>query len=118
MYLYLRVCSFGLFFFFLKQTNKQTDSIVLALFPSREKRVGVGEQCRTLKALTGHLGQPSMCSGCPCYLVSNRWSSVHHSLPGCWVSGWKLQKHPASRVCGSRSHWSVTGWSVQTLIAL
>lgn len=67
------------------------------------------------KALSGHLGQPSMCSGCPCYLVSNRWSLVHYSLPGCWVSGWKLQKHPAGRVRGCKSHWSVTGWLVQTL---
>lgn len=105
MYLDLRV---------LKQ-NKTKRHCSSSLSQDGRKEVGVGEQCRTSKALSGHLGQPSVCSGCPCYLVSNRWSSVHYSLPGCWVSGWKLQKHPVGRVRGSKSHWSVTGWLVQML---
>lgn len=29
----------------------------------------------------------------------NRWSSLHHSLPGCRVSGCKLQTHPAGEDC-------------------
>lgn len=38
----------------------------------------------------------------------NRWSSLHHSLPGCQRSGWKLQKHLAVKESGSRSHWPIS----------
>ena len=37
----------------------------------------------------------------------NRWSSLHHSLPRCCVSGWKLQKQLAGKGRGSRSHWTI-----------
>lgn len=66
----------------------------------------VGVQARRAgKALAGHPGQqPSTCCKRPCYLVPNRWSSLHRSLPGCRMSRWKLQKHPGRKDSGSRSH--------------
>lgn len=106
----LRGCGFSL-------KTKQNNSSISDDYPQAEDKWsggGEGEQCRTSKAGVGHLGQPSMCSGRPCYPVSNRWSSLHHSLPGCQLGGCKRQ-HPAGEVSGSESHWIVTGWSVQTL---
>lgn len=106
----LRGCGFSL-------KTKQNNSSISDDYPQAEDKWsggGEGGRCRTSKAGVGHLGQPSMSSGRPCYPVSNRWSSLHHSLPGCRLSGWKCQ-HPGGEVSGSESHWTVTGWSVQTL---
>lgn len=95
----LRGCGFSL-------RTKQNNSSISDDYPQAEdKWSGGGEEgrCRTSKARVGHLGQPSMCRGRPCYPVSNRWFSLHHSLPGCRLSGWKRQ-HPAGEVSGSESH--------------
>lgn len=77
--------------------------------PEAESTVEVGVSARgAQEALAGHLGQPSVCCRRPCYLVPNRWPSLHHSLPGCRVSGWKLQKHPAGKGGGSENHWMIS----------
>lgn len=51
---------------------------------------------------TSSVLQTSLLSG------PNRWSSLHHSLPGCWRKEQKLRKHPAGKTNGSRSHWPIS----------
>lgn len=51
---------------------------------------------------TSSVLQTSLLSG------PNRWSSLHHSLPGCWRSKRKLQKHPAGKTNGRRSRWPIS----------
>lgn len=102
---YLGAGCFADLIFFKDNSSTSQDSCK----PEPESTVEVGVGARgAQEALAGHLGQPSVCCRRPCYLVPNRWPSLHHSLPGCRVSGWKLQKHPAGKGSSSEHHWMIS----------